>query len=36
MLATISAPTSLAVERAAAAGLPLRVLLRDDAVLAYG
>ena len=36
MLATISAPTSLAVERAAAAGLPLRVLLRSDAVLAYG
>jgi len=36
MLATISAPTSLAVERAAAADLPLRVLLRSDAVLAYG
>ena len=36
LLATISAPTSLAVERAAAAGLPLRVLLRKDAVLAYG
>jgi len=36
LLATISAPTSLAVERAAAAGLPLRVLLRGDAVLAYG
>ena len=36
LLATISAPTSLAVERAAAAGLPLRVLLRSDAVLAYG
>ena len=36
MLATISAPTSLAVERAAAAGLPLRLLLRKDAVLAYG
>lgn len=35
-LAAISAPTSLAVERAAAAGLPLRVLLRPDAVLAYG
>ncbi|MES2337536.1 MAG: formate dehydrogenase accessory sulfurtransferase FdhD [Pseudomonadota bacterium] len=34
MLATISAPTSLAVERAAAAGLPLRVLVRDDALLA--
>ena len=36
LLATISAPTSLAVERAATAGLPLRVLLRSDAVLAYG
>ena len=36
LLAAISAPTSLAVERAAAAGLPLRVLLRADAVLAYG
>ena len=36
MLAAISAPTGLAVERAAAAGLALRVLLRDDAVLAYG
>jgi len=36
LLATISAPTSLAVERAAAAGLPLRVLARPDAVLAYG
>jgi len=36
LLATISAPTSLAVEQAAAAGLPLRVLLRSDAVLAYG
>jgi len=36
MLAAISAPTSLAVERAAAAGLSLRVLLRKDAVLAYG
>jgi len=36
LLATISAPTSLAVERAGAAGLPLRVLLRRDAVLAYG
>jgi FdhD protein len=36
LLAAISAPTSLAVERAAAAGLPLRVLLRSDAVLAYG
>ncbi|WP_239017775.1 formate dehydrogenase accessory sulfurtransferase FdhD [Sphingomonas aracearum] len=34
MLATISAPTSLAVERAAAAGLPLTVLARPDAVLA--
>lgn len=36
MLATISAPTSLAVERAAAAGLPLRVLVRPDALLAAG
>ena len=36
MLAAISAPTSLALERAAAAGLPLRILLRQDAVLAYG
>lgn len=36
LLATISAPTGLAVERAAEAGLPLRVLLRKDAVLAYG
>lgn len=35
LLATISAPTSLAVERAAAAGLPLRVLARSDALLAY-
>jgi len=34
MLATISAPTSLAMARAAAAGLPLRVLARPDAVLA--
>lgn len=34
MLATISAPTTLAVERAAAAGLPLRVLARPDALLA--
>ena len=33
MLATISAPTSLAVERAAAAGLPVHVLARRDAVL---
>lgn len=33
MLATISAPTTLAIERAAAAGLPLRVLARPDAVL---
>ncbi|WP_445191721.1 formate dehydrogenase accessory sulfurtransferase FdhD [Sphingomonas sp. Tas61C01] len=33
MLATISAPTSLAVTRAAAAGLPLHVLARRDAVL---
>jgi len=36
LLATLSAPTSLAIERAASAGLPLRVLLRSDAVLAYG
>lgn len=34
MLATISAPTSLAVERAAEAGLPLRVLARQDSHLA--
>ncbi|MDB5678513.1 formate dehydrogenase accessory sulfurtransferase FdhD [Sphingomonas bacterium] len=34
MLATISAPTSLAMDHAAAAGLPLRVLARPDAVLA--
>lgn len=34
MLATISAPTSLAVQRAAAAGLPLHVLARSDAMLA--
>jgi FdhD protein len=34
MLATISAPTSLALERAATAGLPLHVLARADAVLA--
>lgn len=34
MLATISAPTSLAVERAAEARLPLTVLARADAVLA--
>jgi FdhD protein len=34
MLATISAPTSLAIDRAAAAGLPLRVLVRGDALLA--
>ena len=33
MLATISAPTSLAVERAAVAGLPLHVLARRDSVL---
>ena len=36
MLATISAPTTLAMERAAAVGLPLRVLARDDALLAWG
>ncbi|HET9511179.1 MAG TPA: formate dehydrogenase accessory sulfurtransferase FdhD [Sphingomonas sp.] len=34
MLATISAPTALAVTRAQAAGLPLRVLARSDAMLA--
>ena len=34
LLATISAPTSLAVERAAAAGLPLVALARPDALLA--
>lgn len=33
MLATISAPTRLAVERAAAAGLELRTLVRGDALL---
>jgi len=35
LLATLSAPTSLAVERAASVGLPLRVLVRPDALLAY-
>jgi FdhD protein len=34
MLVTISAATDLAVRRAAEAGLPLRVLARDDAMLA--
>ncbi|MDO7841886.1 formate dehydrogenase accessory sulfurtransferase FdhD [Sphingomonas immobilis] len=34
MLATISAPTSLAAERAAAAGLALRVVARPDGLLA--
>lgn len=34
MLVTISAPTRLAVERAASAGLALRVLARPDALLA--
>jgi FdhD protein len=34
MLATISAPTTLAMDRAAEAGLPLRVLVRADALLA--
>jgi FdhD protein len=34
LLATISAPTSLAVARAGEAGLSLRVLVRDDALLA--
>jgi FdhD protein len=33
LLATVSAPTSLAVARAAAAGLPLRTLVRADALL---
>lgn len=36
MLATISAPTALAVRRAEAAGLALRVLVRGDAMLACG
>jgi FdhD protein len=36
MLATISAPTRLAVERAAGAGLALRTLVRDDGLLAGG
>lgn len=36
MLVTISAPTSLAVERARASGLALRVLARPDALLAPG
>jgi FdhD protein len=34
LLATISAPTTLAMQRAEAAGLPLRVLVRSDALLA--
>ena len=34
MLATISAPTSLALDRARAAALPLRVVVRPDALLA--
>ncbi|MFV0623342.1 formate dehydrogenase accessory sulfurtransferase FdhD [Sphingomonas sp. ac-8] len=34
MLATISAPTTLAIDRAAQAGLALRVLVRPDALLA--
>ncbi len=34
MLATLSAPTTLALQRAEAAGLPLRVLVRSDALLA--
>lgn len=34
LLATISAPTTLAVRRAAEAGLPLRVLARSDTMLA--
>jgi FdhD protein len=36
LLVTISAPTTLAVDRAAAASLPLVVLARSDALLAYG
>lgn len=36
LLVTISAPTRLAAERAASAGLPLVVLARSDAVLACG
>ncbi|HEX7876952.1 MAG TPA: formate dehydrogenase accessory sulfurtransferase FdhD [Sphingobium sp.] len=36
LLVTISAPTRLAAERAAAAGLPLVVLARADGVLAAG
>ncbi|WP_083217193.1 formate dehydrogenase accessory sulfurtransferase FdhD [Sphingobium sp. RAC03] len=36
LLVTISAPTQLAADRAAAAGLPLVVLARADAVLACG
>jgi FdhD protein len=35
MLATISAPTALAVDRAASAGLRLRALVRRDALLAF-
>lgn len=35
MLAAISAPTALAVERAAATDLPLRALVRPDALLAF-
>lgn len=34
LLATVSAATTLAVDRAAAAGLPLRTLVRADAMLA--
>lgn len=33
LLATISAPTGLAIQRAAEAGLPLRTLVRADAML---
>ena len=36
LLVTISAPTRLAAERAASAGLPIVVLARPDAVLAAG
>ncbi|WP_419723114.1 formate dehydrogenase accessory sulfurtransferase FdhD [Sphingomonas panni] len=34
LLATLSAATTLAIDRAAEAGLPLRTLVRDDAMLA--
>lgn len=35
-LVTLAAPTTLALDRAAAAGLPLTVLAREDSVLASG